>query len=171
MVNDDAIVQTRFTEAVREQGPALLRLSTAILGSREAAEDACQQAFLKAWQQFDRIQSLPGWLHRVVVHESFAQLRRRKIERQAMNDQPFTAPMHDHANQVAQREQIVMALSDLPDATREIVVLRLLQGMTGNEVKIMLGCSASEVSRRLHDGMEKLRVALRDEAPTGGWKP
>ena len=52
------------------------------------------------------------------------------------------------------------SLAELPEPTQVVVVLRLLEGMAGNEVKAVLGCSASEVSRRLHHGMEHLRQRL-----------
>jgi DNA-directed RNA polymerase specialized sigma24 family protein len=52
------------------------------------------------------------------------------------------------------------ALRELPDLTRAVVVLRIMQGMSGNEVKGLLGCSAAEVSRRLYSGMEQLRTLL-----------
>ena len=54
------------------------------------------------------------------------------------------------------------SIAELPEQTQLVIVLRLVEGMSGNEVKSLLGCSASEVSRRLHNGMDHLRQVWRD---------
>ena len=70
------------------------------------------------------------------------------------------------------REAVVQAMDRLPETARTVVALRLMQGMSGNEVKDLLGCSASEVSRQLHAGMEQLRGLLAEfevrSAPRAG---
>jgi RNA polymerase sigma factor (sigma-70 family) len=66
------------------------------------------------------------------------------------------------------REMVIGALEKLPDTTRMVVTLRIMQQFSGNEVKELLGCSASEVSRRLHEGMELLRNLLAEQNLSGG---
>jgi len=61
----------------------------------------------------------------------------------------------------------VAALATLPEALREVLVLRMMQGISGNEVAELLGISAAEVSRRLHAGMQRLREFL-GESNMGG---
>ncbi len=60
------------------------------------------------------------------------------------------------------RDSVIDALQKLPEKNRLVVTLRVMDGMPGKEVQKLVGCSASEVSRRLHQGMEELRKLLED---------
>jgi len=148
----------------RESGPMLMKLATRILRDRQMAEDVCQQALLKAWEQRDSIDRLSHWLRRVVVNECFSILRRRKVEREARPTMAMAQQQAvDPTELTAHKESVLLALAELPEGTRDVVVLRLMDGRSGNEVSEMLQCSASEVSRRLHRGVEQLRSLLAQE--------
>lgn len=153
-----------LAEQARQHHRLYFRLAYGILRDVQAAEDACQQAFLKAWQQRDGVRDaarLKAWLTRVVVNESLQDLRRGQAESRGRSGYSRTqAPYADDSHPADVREAAIRALEGLPEETRMIVVLRLMQGMSGNDVKTLLGCSASEVSRRLHHGMEHLRQRL-----------
>ena len=121
---------------------------------------------MKAWQHRGLLRhraALGGWLVRVVTNESLQVLRRRKVAAKAtaLQGLRLTRPMGPD-KQVELKDTVMMALGKLPERTRLVVVLRLMQGRSGNEVKQMLDCSASEVSRHLHDGMERLRGLLKE---------
>lgn len=151
---------------IQANGRLFFRLAYNILGDVEAAEDICQQVFLKALLQKDRIRdygSLKAWLSRVVINESLQVYRQRRIEQRATNNYVFKGDSilgtHEH---VDLRESLYINLAELPEKTREIVVLRIIHGLSGNEVKNLLGCSAAEISRTLHKGLEQLRKMLAD---------
>ena len=121
---------------------------------------------MKAWQHRGLLRhrgALGSWLVRVVTNESLRVLRRRKVVARATVRQglSLTRPMGPD-EQVELKDTVMVALGELPERTRLVVVLRLMQGRSGNEVKQMLGCSASQVSRRLHEGMEYLRAVLKE---------
>lgn len=138
----------------------------AILRDKAAAEDACQQALYKAWNQppiLEDRSNLQAWMHRVVINECLAVMRRRAVERRALavrgaNRREEQAP--DEA--MSLREAVLGAVAQLEEPTRTIVVMRIIEERSGKDVMGFLGCSASEVSRRLHDGMEQLRPMLAD---------
>lgn len=162
--SDAAAWGALLSQHSQRHGRFLFRVAMGILRDPSGAEDACQQAFMKAWEQRDALRdpgALRAWLTRVVVNESFLALRRRRTHDSAIQ-------MHAHTHElpvderVAMREAVLLAMEKLGEPTRTVVLLRLVQGVSGNEVKAILGCSASEVSRRLHDGMEQLRGLLRD---------
>jgi RNA polymerase sigma-70 factor, ECF subfamily len=150
----------------RTESALLLRLAHGILRDRHAAEDACQQALLRACEPQAGVPEptrLRAWLARVVVNESLAVLRRRKVEQRFRTEQlaagePGGAPTSEAS--LWDRETVLAALVELPEANRLVVLLRIMQGMSGNAVSAMLGCSAAEVSRRLYLGMEQLRERL-----------
>ena len=154
-----------LTQQVRERGRWYLHLAYRVVGDVEAAEDACQRAFCRAWERRDEIRdpnALRNWLARTVVNEALQLLRRRQIERRALAEQPNGEPATGPAEGVAQRDGVWRAVAMLEEPTRSIVVLRVVHGFSGNEVKRMFGCSAAEVSRRLHAGMAALRNQLTE---------
>ena len=151
----------------REHGRLFFRLAYGVVHDAAAAEDACQQAMMKAWKERDRIdnpQMLRSWIARTVVNESLQIARRLKIERRvlgqhAMASRTSSAPEDGRAN----RESVIEAMSELDEDIRAVIALRVIEGLSGNEVKDLLGYSAAGVSRRLHLGLEQLRTILSDE--------
>jgi RNA polymerase sigma-70 factor, ECF subfamily len=151
-------------EQARLHGRQFFRVAFGILRDTHAAEDACQHVLMKAWELRERIRdpvALQAWLLRVIVTESLQMVRRRKSELHAYGEYvPDSGAQMSEADRAEFRELFHAALADLPEQTQVVVVLRLIDGMTGNEVKNLLACSASEVSRRLHHGMEYLRERM-----------
>lgn len=163
---DDSVWSTRLVMQIEQQGPSLFRLAYGIVRDAATAEDVCQEAFTRAWQHHATIRSdaaLGGWLVRVVINESVQVLRRRKTADKAIATQALSLkPARRPDQELELKDTVMTALAELPERTQLVVVLRLMQGLSGNEVKQILGCSASEVSRHLHAGMDSLRAALKE---------
>lgn len=160
-----------LAEQVREHGRLFFRLAYGVLRDEQAAEDACQQAILKALEQqqpqdLENPAALRAWLAKVVLNESLQVLRRRRTEQRVMEvmDQQGRAGPREHnpAEHDLLRQSVLDAMLRLPEDLRLVAALRIMEGLRGNEVKDLLGCSASEVSRQLHQAMERLRVLLAD---------
>ncbi|MBI4579985.1 MAG: sigma-70 family RNA polymerase sigma factor [Planctomycetes bacterium] len=156
--------QTLLVEQVRARSQLLYRLAYRILRSPEKAQDVCQQALLKALRMQPSIReprALPGWLTRVVITESLAVRRREQCEQKGRGAvvarQGERSPAADEAEL---RGLLYGALAELSQPAQAIVVLRLVQGMSGNEVAGLLGLHPSEVSRRLHASLDALRERL-----------
>ena len=130
------------------------------------AEDVCQQAYLKAIQAQAQIvepDRLGGWLTRVVINESLMHCRKQSRETEfrkelatnvmsvAGDGEPILL------ERLADRDWVLHALDRLDESMREVVVLRVMQEMSGQETSRLLGCSATLVSRRLHRGLDRLR--------------
>ena len=79
-------MEQRLAYQVHASGRSLFKVAFDILHDAAAAEDACQQAFLKAWEHQDSLRSagaLRAWLTQTVIHESLAVYRRRRTEGRA----------------------------------------------------------------------------------------
>ena len=158
--------QPGFAELVRRHGQFYFRMAVRMLADPADAEDACQSAFMKVWRNRHGIREpkkMKAYLTTAVIHSCQETIRRRQRSRThgfaTESDLPHAAdpvPL----TQLANRESIHAALAGLPDRTRTVVVMRLVQGLSGRETSKALSCSQSEVSRRLHDGMARLRDAL-----------
>jgi len=153
--------QQEVLAVVRSHGPSHLRAAVGILGCMQHAEDICQTAYARALGAREQIREpahLSGWIKRVVVNESLLVLRRRKVYRRIQTRMENAPPSPaDEVDQLADREWVRHALAELDDRVRAVVVMRLMEGRKGQEVADALGLSTSEVSRRLHKGMEQLR--------------
>lgn len=158
-----------LSREVHENARLYFRIANRILRDAAAAQDVCQQAFLRAYEgkfaDTRGARQLKSWMATVVINESLQVLRRRKVHwrfqqdasrRSVRSEAPSTDPFL--------RDEVEAALARLPELTRAIVVLRIMQGMSGKEVRALLGCSLSEVSRQLYLGMEQLRAILRTHA-------
>jgi RNA polymerase sigma-70 factor, ECF subfamily len=157
--------QTLLAEQASANSRLFFKLAHGVLREAMAAEDVCQHAFLKAWERQDQLtnaKALRAWLAKVIVNESLRLLRRRRVEQRAMTDARLTAasPAASSAGDAELRESVTAAIAALPEPTRLIVSLRMQSGLSGNEVKEIVGCSAAEVSRQLHAGMDMLRKQL-----------
>lgn len=157
-------------EHARRDGLAHFRIARRIVGDTASAEDVCQQTYLKALLAEDSIEDpgkIAGWLTRVITNESLDTLRRRKRQHTANESYEATTWRDLNADNPHERsenrEYVALLLARLEEPIRTVVVMRTMQGMTGNEVKQALGCSAGLVSRRLHKGLEQLRQWMIEE--------
>ncbi len=159
-----------IVERARCDGLTHFRIAQRIVGDPAEAEDICQYAYLKALTAQDTIrdpEKLTGWLTRVIVNQSLDILRKRKRHRDAKEEHNAIAWQKANANNphelVDNREYIASMLERLDEPIRTVVVMRTMQGLSGNEVKQALGCSAGLVSTRLHQGLELLRQWMTED--------
>jgi RNA polymerase sigma factor (sigma-70 family) len=155
-----------LAEQFSQHGKLFFKLAYGVLRESTAAEDACQQALLRALErpaELRAAEALRAWLARIVVNESLQVRRRRKTEQRVLADHIVRSRAPDHPDGGWElREAILEAVEQLPEPARSVVVMRMLDGMSGGQVKDLLECSDAHVSRELHRGMELLRKVLRD---------
>lgn len=171
----DAAAFTRFAE--RHQVAALRYLR--LLGDDAAAvEDALQEAFLAAWRNaggFRGEGSARSWLLAIARHALFRQFRRRAGEPldtvplatlglEAGWGEPMSAdPVALHADRSAVRR----ALAALAASDREILLLRDVEGFSGEECAALLQLGLPAVKSRLHRARLRFAAQLRGSAHEG----
>jgi RNA polymerase sigma-70 factor, ECF subfamily len=143
------------------QRPILAHLAR-LVGDREAAEDLCQESFLKAlraWEQRDPQASGAAWLYRIATNTAYDYLRRRRrIAFMPLldTDQPPSAtPSMEH--RLDEGEPVERALRQLPPLYRVPLVLHSYEGHSTQEIASALGCSTSAVKTRLFRARERFR--------------
>ncbi|MEO1237409.1 MAG: sigma-70 family RNA polymerase sigma factor [Planctomycetota bacterium] len=158
-------------DLVASHGGVHFRRARRIVGDPGVAEDVCQQAYLKAVAAEAEVRDpgrLAGWVGRVIVNEAIDVLRRRKRQRRAYETRGESGGRVAGAEGVAEsaeeRDLVLAMVKRLDEPIRVVVVMRTMQGMTGNEVSRALGCSPALVSRRLHRGLDQLRRWM-EESP------
>jgi RNA polymerase sigma-70 factor (ECF subfamily) len=155
-----------LAEQVGQHYRLFFRLSYRVLRNTEAAREVCQQLVEKALARPPALRkpaAVKSWLCRIVINESRDVLRRWVVEKEAMREWMvrLQAPDTPHVN-VDNREAIGWALSQLPELQRLVVSMRIMEGLSGNDVAEILECSAKNVSVQLHSGIEALRVILKE---------
>ena len=164
---------TAFNSLVLRFQDPLYSLALRMLGSPQAAEDATQEAFIRAWRRIDSFKGgrFQSWLFTIVANLSRDELRRRARRPQTSLDaarddpdraslDPVDAAPSPEARAVTGdlRGVLERALAQLPDDWREIVVLSDVHDLAYDEIaritKLPLGTVKSRLSRargRLRD--------------------
>ena len=136
--------------------PRLLRALLAIGGDPDAAEDAAQEAFVKAHRSgLDRLERPGAWLLVVGTRELLRSRRRRRVEDEKWAERG--TPSAPGTDAIADRADLLAALRQLPERQRTVVVARYYYGLTYDEIAHQFSIKSGTVAATLHQALEKLR--------------
>ena len=163
---DDAQVVARpepFDAFYQREFKNVVSLAYALSGSRFAAEDLAQEAFLTAHREWDRISrydSPAGWVRRVVSNMSVSHYRKRASEARALIRVAFQRQQPLPELEAADDEfwQHVRAL---PRRQAQAIALHYLEDRPVAEVAEILECSVSTAKVHLHKGRQALAGRLQ----------
>ncbi len=157
-----------LTELVREYRLRAFHFALQIVGNREDAMDVTQEAFLKVhsnWLRRDPNRPFGPWFYTILRNLSIDLLRKRASRREEAAE---AAPDVSHrpgpevlAQKNRLKEKVWLAINQLPERQREVIVLRDLHGFAYKEIAQIIGESTTTVNSRLHDAREILRHKLR----------
>lgn len=158
----------------RQFAPAIFRFCRRALPTREDAEDATTEVFMKVKQklgQYDTSRPFAAWLYKVAGNHCWDLLRRRRIRQDLETGDVETLPLeHPDPNQLERLQaeqssrQVRAGLEKLPDRARMALVLRYYADLSYEEIAETLGV------RRAFVGVVLLRARhqLRDVLSAGG---
>lgn len=156
-----------FEDLVRIHQDRIYNLAYRITGNHEDANDAAQDAFVRAYQAlsgFRRDAAFSTWLYRIATNAALDLVRRRPaippVELPA--DQPSAADPAADVHRREVRRRVHAAVGHLPAEYRAVVVLRDLQGLAYEEIARVLHIPIGTVRSRLSRGREVLRAHLTD---------
>lgn len=156
-------------------GAELYGFARRALGDAGQAEDAVQEAFVRAWRASDRYDpakaSQRTWLFAILRNVVIDQVRARR-SRPALartDDAPAQVDGHggdDAIDQLVTAWQVDAALGTVPDDQRRVLVEVHWRGRPYAEVAAELGVPEGTVKSRVYYGLRAMRVALE----AGGWR-
>lgn len=157
-----------FEMLVNRFQSGVLSLAWGMLGNREEAEDAAQEAFVRAFKNlrdFDRGRSFRPWLYAIAVHGCLDRLKKRRSERR-FRDDLMAAPLAPDSGAGAERrientEVLDPLLGRLKPKERSALFLSVVEGYTSAEVASVLGCSEGSARVRIHAAKKKIRDWLK----------
>ena len=122
------------------------------------ADDLVQEVFLAALRQLHALRDeakFGGWLAAIARNRA-NEWHRRPV---AVDEMPEIAT-HETQEDEEDARRALAAIRSLPEAYRETLVMRLVEGMTGPEIAVRSGLTPDSVRVNLHRGMKLLREAL-----------
>jgi RNA polymerase sigma factor (sigma-70 family) len=156
-----------YGDLVRRYERIAFRTAFAVCGDAADAEDAAQEAFVKAYtslRRFRRGAPWRPWLLRIVANEARnrrrAAGRRAHLALRAARAEPLATAAAPGAHL---HGELLDALGRLEPAQREVVVLRHLLDLPEAECAEVLGCRKGTVKSRLSRALAKLRAELEGE--------
>lgn len=186
-----------FTDLVREHGPRMLAFARRFLPRDQDAHDALQDAFLSAFKsigKFDGRSQLSTWLQRITINACLMRIRSRKRRPEVSIEALLPAFLPD-GHQIRDTpawgaeskvesghetehgagsgrgrllDLVRESVDGLPDAYREVLLLRDVEEFSTEETAEALGITKDAVKTRLHRARQALRAMLEPSFCTRG---
>jgi RNA polymerase sigma-70 factor (ECF subfamily) len=157
-----------FGVLARSHADRLFAIGQRILRDAGLAEDALQTSLVAAWRQLPALRDADkfgAWITRLLVHECYAESRRRS----RMNSQIRVVPMSEPTSgddilAFIDRDELERGFRRLPPDQRTVLVLHHYVGLEPAEIAETLGVPAGTVRSRLHYGHRAMRAVLEADA-------
>jgi RNA polymerase sigma-70 factor (ECF subfamily) len=171
-----------FEALLAEVRPRALVVATKVLRNPDDAEDAVQDAFLKAWRNLHRFEgrsSFSTWIHRIVMNTSLDLLRRQAcrpgvggeedtFDRALRTTEVESETPERQMVRTEVKEMVHGALAVLSPSHREALTLRELEEHSYEEIAQIAACPIGTVMSRLHHARKKIADELRAAAANDG---
>jgi RNA polymerase sigma factor (sigma-70 family) len=159
-----------FGELVVRHYPCVIRVLSRLCNQVPMAEDAAQEAFLRAWTrlpQYHPRAPFRNWVMRIAVHAALDMLRRKPTVylEEEMAAGNLDAP-DDPESLLLEKEKATVvrkAVGSLPESCRTALVLREYGGFSYQEISTVLEIPLGTVMSRLNHAREQLRMKLISE--------
>jgi RNA polymerase sigma-70 factor (sigma-E family) len=151
----------------RRHYPALLRLAVVMVGDREAAEDAVQEAFVslhRNWRKLRDPEAAEAYVRSAVLNRCRSWVRRQAVQRakrplllvrpEAPRGPEDTAVGHDEVG------SLVTAMRNLPRRQREVLACRYVLELSVAETADLLEISGGSVKVHAHRGLQALQQRM-----------
>lgn len=149
--DDDA-----FGELYRKYAPMVHGITLARV-PRNEVDDIVQEVFISAYKNLHTLRdknAVGGWLAMIARNRAVEYFRRAKPTGELSED------LRQNSAPLSEANEVLTAIRALPDTFSETLVLRLVEGMTGQEIADQTGLTPESVRVNLHRGMKLLREKL-----------
>lgn len=152
----------------------LFAIAFRILRDADLAQDAFQNALIAAWRQLPALRDpdrFEAWVRRILVHECYAESRRRTRWTSNIRILEIDAPSVVNAElSIDDRDALERGFRLLPLEQRAVFVLHHHVGLPLVDIAATLGIPAGTARSRLHYATRALREALGEDEPQAATK-
>lgn len=157
----------RYAQLVDRYRDRYARYAARMLGSNDAAEDAVQDAFVRAYDQLAQCKDpnkFVGWFFLILRNRCFAERRRSRAEAplEAADEVAASDRTEGGAEAAERRRALQLALLELTPDQREVFVLKHVEGLSYGEIAERLSTSVPSLKMRMHRAYDRLREQLRE---------
>jgi len=169
--------QNAFGEIVEIYKNKVYQLCYRMLGNRHEAEDAAQEAFIRAYvniNTFNQNRKFSTWLFRIATNLCIDKIRKKKpdyyLDAEVAGTEGLTLysqipsktePPEAEVESLELQETIQREITKLPEKYRSVIVLKYIEELSLNEISEILDLPLGTVKTRIHRGREALRQQLR----------
>jgi RNA polymerase sigma-70 factor (ECF subfamily) len=152
-----------FETLMRRYNRRLYRIARSILSNDDMAEEAVRAAFIRAFANLDRYEpagKFGAWLARLAFNEALTLRRHSPVASPLLGAAPLAvdaAPTAEGADTTSSRQQLEDAIDALPEVFRTVLVLRIVEDLSGVEVAVCLGLNETTVRTRLYRAQQRLQ--------------
>ena len=153
-----------FEELYERYATDVLRVCYFYLGDRQKAEDVCQDVFVRLMTTSPQLQEgrEKAWLLKVALNRCRDLWRGAWLKRVVLGSPAFElVPAPDEIDSLADRQEIMQAINQLPTAFKEVILLHYYQGYGISEIAEMMELPEGTISSRLSRGRKKLESILK----------
>lgn len=162
-----------FAALVREHSDMVYTLARKLVGDPHLAADISQESLIRAWKALPAFRGdakFSTWLHRITVNAAWTQKKKAGRHQGAHLDDigeiaaPYDSDHPEIAGEIVElRGQLRDALDTLPEAQRQIVVMKDIYGWSHAEISESVGISVTAAKVRLHRARARLARMLEDD--------
>ena len=148
-----------FADLIGARLDSSYRLACAILGDRLEAEEACQEAALRAWRGWSSLKDpsrVDAWFGRIMVNVCRDRIRKR---RSALSLSAAEGSTSDPVRHVVELHTLREAIAELSSDHRIVIVLRYVADLSLEEIADRVGIPVGTVKSRLHHALKLLRAS------------
>ena len=169
----------RFNSEALTQTNALMTYALRLTQNTKDAEDLVQDALVKAYKNFDKFEegtNCKAWLYRILMNEYISQYRHTRRERSCVDrheeldeNQADMRDIYYEDDEYSEQspdfgDEVTLALKNVPDDFRAIIVMADLQERSYKEISEKLSIPVGTVMSRLFRGRQILRKKLHSYA-------
>lgn len=157
--------RSAFSDLVGLHRRGVINVVYRMCGDAELAEDAAQEAFIRAWKNIHRYQPrspFRNWVYRIATNAALDVLRRQR-ETIDIEDLPLKSryPNPETATETEEKAIFIQqAVLELPEASRSVIILREYEGFSYREIADALDIPIGTVMSRLNYARKQLRLKL-----------
>lgn len=156
-----------FRRIVEEHSPRLLAVARSFAADLDEAHDLVQETWQRAYAKRATYQgsgTLLGWLFAVCRSVCRSALKRRRFQASSPVEPEDTLGLLAAPDRMVERAElrrsVHLAVMQLPDRERDVVILRILAGKSTRETASELRCAEGTVKAALHHAVQKLQAAM-----------
>lgn len=152
--------ETGLDDLYRETHQRMVRLAFMLTSDTGVAEELVQEAFVRVWRAWDRVDNGPAFLRTTVVNLAQSALRRRSLEMRHRVKRIDDAVEIDPGVRI----DVLRAVGQLPIRQRTCVALRFYEDLSEAETAEVMGISVGAVKSQTHKALQRLGSLMGGEA-------